>query len=183
MCPIHCPENQRQGDAIRPDKVYTILGPNNSGGETVKTTLRLNIAIAALSTAGFGLAAPGDPPTDGIDLGSMKLKPRVAAPAANVVGAAAPAPSLIPRPAGTPVSTTPTVVGGTAPVQSAPQNTAAPSNTASTTQSGIGTIVTAPIGSKKAIDILAAPVSSKPAQATEDKSADVQVKMPSMFRK
>jgi hypothetical protein len=183
MCPVQSPENQRQVDAIRPNKVYTISGSNNWRGETVKTTLRLNIAITALSTAGFGLAAPGDPPTDGIDLGSMKLKPRVAAPAANVVGAPAPAPSLIPRPAGTPGITTPTVIGGTAPVQSATQNTAAPSNTASTTQSGVGTIVTAPIGSRKAIDILAPPASSKPAQATEDKSTDVQVKMPSMFRK
>jgi hypothetical protein len=149
----------------------------------VKPTLRLSIVITALSTAGFVLAAAGDPPTDGIDLGAMKLKPRSSAPVGNVVGAAAPAQTLIPKPGGTPGSTTPTAVGGSAPAQNASQNTAAPSNTASTNQSGIGNIVTSPIGTKKAIDILASPASSKPAQAPEERSTDVQVKMPSMFRK
>ena len=147
----------------------------------MKPTLRLSIAITALSTAGFVLAA-GEAPTDGIDLGAMKLKSRAAAPVGNVVAAPAPAPALVPKPTGAPVAKTPSVVGAPAPVQTTSQPAAAPTNTASTNQSGIGDVIKSPLG-KKAVDILGSPASNKPAQAAEDSSNDVKVKMPSMFRK
>ncbi len=155
----------------------------------MKPALRLSITITALSTAGFVFAAAGDPPIDSIDLGSMKLKPRSSAPAApigNVGGAVAPAPALIPKSTAAPGSPAPTVIGksviapGAAPA--ATQSTAAPSPAPAPSQSGIGNVIQSPIAPKKGIDILAAPASSKPA-AGEDRSNDVQVRMPSMFRK
>lgn len=149
----------------------------------MKPNLRLSMGIAALSTVGFVLAAPGDPPTDGIDLGAMKLKSRPSAPVGNVVGSPASAPTPALKATGTPRGTTPSAIGASAPAQNATQSTAAPGNPATTAQSGIGNIVQSPIGTKKAIDILGSPAPSRPAQASEDASTDVKVKMPSMFRK
>ncbi|MEP7083945.1 MAG: hypothetical protein ABI854_04340 [Betaproteobacteria bacterium] len=148
--------------------------------------LRLHSTITALLTSGFVFAAPGDAPIDSMDLGAMKLKPRVSAPvAAPVSGAVSPTPSLIPKSTATPGAATPIGIGrsvvapGVAPATS-PSAATAPSPVTVPAQSGIGTAIQSPIGSKRAIDIVAAPA-NKPGE--EKSSTDVQVKMPSMFRR
>ena len=142
-------------------------------------TLRISIATL-LCTAGFAQAA--DPPSaEGIDLGSMKLK-RATAPTA-----ATPAPTGNPPPglkAANAVQRQPAntqaAVATPQPVAAVQQPTQAAPPTPAATQ-GVGTVVsTAPIGRRTAADIL----NQQPATAnTQQSSSDLQVKMPSMFKK
>jgi hypothetical protein len=147
-------------------------------------TLRTGIALL-LCTAGFAQAA--DPPSDGIDLGAIKLR-KAGTPATTAAApAAAPAPSnaVAPR-AGTVLQNKTTVAPASAvsapqaaaPAAPAPQAAAAPA-AAPPPQTGIGTVVgTAPIGKRSASDIL-----GQSQNQQQQSSSDLQVKMPSMFKK
>ena len=145
--------------------------------------LRISIAIAALAAPGFLLAAPGDPPpAGGLDLGAMKLK-KATTPAQNAVGAAPAAapttalPAVQRQPANAPVTVTP-------PAGATQQNTQAANQPAATNpanQTGVGTVVgTAPIGRRSASEILGQTSNN---QQQQQSSGDVQVKLPSMFKK
>ena len=143
-------------------------------------TLRISIATL-LCTAGFAQAA--DPPSaEGIDLGSMKLKRATAPTAATPAPTGNPPPGLKAansvqrQPANTQaaVATPQPVAAAQQPAQAAPPTPAA-------NQTGVGTVVsTAPIGRRTAADIL----NQQPATANaQQSSGDVQVKLPSMFKK
>jgi hypothetical protein len=150
-------------------------------------TLRTGIAISALAFSSFVLAAPGDPPpAGGIDLGAMKLKkavaPGQAAPAAATTAPAAPAATTaLPAVQRKQVNTAVLQNQQNQQNQAAPQqvsNTPPPTN--ATNQTGVGTVVgAAPIGRKTAAEILG----QSSNQTQQQSSGDVQVKMPSMFKK
>ena len=145
-------------------------------------TLRISIATL-LCSAGFAQAA--DPPsTEGIDLGSMKLK-RATAPTAAVPAAG---PASNPPPGLKAANTvqrqpanTQAAVATPQPVAATQQPTQAAPPTPAATQPGVGTVVgTAPIGRRTAADILGQPAAGN---APQQSSSDVQVKMPSMYKK
>ena len=147
-------------------------------------TLRISIAALFCSS---GLAPAADPPsTQGIDLGSMKLKrataPTAAAPAAAPATTALPAvqkANVVQRQPANTTAAAPAAIASPQPVAAAPQQ-AAPATPAAA-QTGIGTVVTAaPIGRRTAADILnQTPTAGSPQQS----SGDAQVKLPSMFKK
>jgi hypothetical protein len=137
------------------------------------------VVTAALSAIPFAVLAAGGPPPAEVDLGAMKLKK-----------ANAPATTATTAPTGTPATTTLPAVqrttilpGGTtqATPAAAPAAAQATANNANNTaQTGIGNVVQTPL-KNRATDILQ--TNNKPDEKTTQNNNDLQVKMPSMFRK
>jgi hypothetical protein len=138
------------------------------------------VVTATLSAIPIAVFAADGPPPAEVDLGAMKLK-RANAPATT----AAAAPAATPAPTGLPAVPR-TNIGPAGARQPAPAAAAAPTapaaaqgTTNTTAQPGIGNVVQTPLKSR-ATDILQT-------NKTEEKAAqsnnDLQVKMPSLFRK
>jgi hypothetical protein len=152
---------------------------------------RISLAITAVFAAALAQAQPVAPPTEGIDLGSMKLK----AKSVNAATQAAPAGNMQPTPAptglrtrggpgtqqtGSPAATT----QAAPPAQVANNQTTTPTQTNQanqTNQTGVGNVVATPIGKRSAAEILGQSNTSKPEEKAQ--SNDALVKMPSMFKK
>jgi hypothetical protein len=133
--------------------------------------------VAALILPMLATAA-GEPPPATIDLGAMKLK-RANAPATTqaAVPPGTPAPTSLPA-----VQRTSVLPAGTNAATPAPAQAAAnqPANT-NAAQNGIGNVVQTPL-KNRATDVLNTNA-NKPDDRNQQSSNDVQVKMPSMFRR
>jgi len=142
-------------------------------GETaVNQYARIFVGAMALSVSGLVAAAGEAPPPNVVDLDALKLK-RGTAP---VGGAVAPAPTTS-LPA---VQRGGLLPGGTTAAQPAAAQ-AAPTTTstaAKTNEQGIGNVVQTPLRNR-ATDLVQPKQDDKAAQ----NSNDVQVKMPSLFRR
>ena len=137
------------------------------------------LVTATLSAVPFAVLAADGPPPAEVDLGAMKLK-RANAPAT----AAAAAPATTAAPTGLPAVQRTNILPAGA-KQSTPAAAAAPAaaqaaTTNNTAQSGIGNVVQTPL-KNRASDILQ--TNSKPEEKAAQGNNDLQVKMPSLFRK
>ncbi len=124
----------------------------------MKAIVHVALLLSAVSSAGFACAA--DSPSDGIDLNALKPKSQ-SSTAGNVIGGSSS--SANQKTTGTPGATT------------------------NTTPAGIGSSIKSPLGAKGGIGPVGAPGTNKPAQSAQEdttsSSNDVQVKMPSNFKK
>jgi hypothetical protein len=136
------------------------------------------VVTATLSAIPFAVLAAGGPPPAEVDLGAMKLK-RANAPATTATTAPTGTPATTTLPA---VQRTNILPGGT--TQATPAAAAAPAapqGTANNTaQTGIGNVVQTPL-KNRATDILQ--TNNKPEEKAAQSNNDLQVKMPSLFRR
>jgi hypothetical protein len=139
------------------------------------------VVTATLSAIPFAVLAAGGPPPAEVDLGAMKLK-RANAPATTATTAPTGTPATTTLPA---VQRTNILPGGTTQATpaaaAAPAAPAAPQGTANNTaQTGIGNVVQTPL-KNRATDILQ--TNNKPEEKAAQSNNDLQVKMPSLFRR
>jgi len=133
------------------------------------------VVVSSLSATSFAALAAGGPPPAEVDLGAMKLK-RATAPATTAA-----APATAPTTALPAVQRTNILPAGAA--AGAPAAAAAPAAPAANNaapQTGIGNVVQTPL-KNRASDILTS--NSKPEEKAAQSNSDLQVKMPSMFRR
>ena len=154
------------------------MGVRSTGTKGIAMNPFARVVTATLSAIPFAVLAAGGPPPAEVDLGAMKLK-----------RANAPATAATTAPTGTPATTTLPAVqrtnilpGGAAQATpaAAAAPAAAPASANNTAQTGIGNVVQTPL-KNRATDILQ--TNNKPEEKAAQGNNDLQVKMPSMFRR
>lgn len=146
-----------------------------TGTKGIAMNLIARVVTATLSAIPFAVLAAGGPPPAEVDLGAMKLK-RANAPATTAT-TGTPATTTLPA-----VQRTNILPGGT--TQATPAAAAAPAapqaTANNTAQTGIGNVVQTPL-KNRATDILQ--TNNKPEEKAVQSNSDLQVKMPSLFRR